>query len=105
MGFHLIGRTQHTKKPGEEDKPDYYQEVTESELELIRALCGEVSRGVKVGSRVRIISGPLVGLQGAVVKLNTHHRCALVRLSMFGRSLDIWLSFELLMEDAAGAAE
>ena len=107
MGFHLIGRTQSDgrEKMGKDYEPDSFTEVSESELELIRALCGEVSRGVKVGSRVRIISGPLVGLQGAVVKLNTHHRCALVRLSMFGRSLDIWLSFELLMEEAAGAAE
>ena len=107
MGFHLIGRTQSDgrDKIGADYEADRFTTVSPSELELIRIMCGEVSRGVKVGSRVRIISGPLVGLQGAVVKLNTHHRCALVRLSMFGRSLDIWLSFELLMEEAAGAAE
>ena len=103
MGFHLIGRTQSDgrDKIGADYEADRFTEVSQEELLLIRALCGEVSRGVKVGSRVRIISGPLVGLQGSVVKLNTHHRCALVRLEMFGRHLDIWLSFELLMEEAS----
>ena len=103
LSFHLIGRTQSAgrDKIGDDYEPDEFIPVTDAELNLIRSLCGEISKGVKEGSRVRIISGPLVGLQGAVVKLNPHHRCALVRLEMFGRNLDIWLSFEIIAEDHA----
>ena len=102
-GFHLIGRTQSAGRDmeGDDYEPDEFIPVTDAELNLIRSLCGEISKGVKEGSRVRIISGPLVGLQGNVQKLNPHHRCALVRLEMFGRSLDVWLSFEIIVEDHA----
>ena len=102
LNFFLIGRTQSTGRDmeGDDYEADTFTQVTDAELNLIRSLCGEISKGVKEGSRVRIISGPLVGLQGNVQKLNTHHRCALVRLEMFGRSLDVWLSFEIIVEES-----
>ena len=101
LSFHLIGRTQSAGRDmeGDDYEPDTFTQVTDAEFNLIRSLCGEISKGVKEGSRVRIISGPLVGLQGNVQKLNPHHRCALVRLEMFGRNLDVWLSFEIIVEE------
>ena len=103
LSFHLIGRAKSTRRDmeGDDYEPDTFTQVTDAEFNLIRSLCGEISKGVKEGSRVRIISGPLVGLQENVQKLNPHHRCALVRLEMFGRNLDVWLSFEIIVEDHA----
>ena len=102
LSFHLIGRAKSTRRDmeGDDYELDEFIPVTDAELNLIRSICGEISKGVKEGSRVRIVSGPLVGLQGNVQKLNTHHRCALVRLEMFGRSLDVWLSFEIIVEES-----
>ncbi|MCD7764295.1 MAG: KOW motif-containing protein [Lachnospiraceae bacterium] len=60
----------------------------------------EISKGVFEGSRVKVISGPLVGKEGLIKKIDYHKRKAILEVEMFGRKQQIRLGLEVQMEKA-----
>lgn len=61
---------------------------------------GHVARLSKVevveGSRIRILSGALLNCEGMITKVHLHKRVAEVRMQFMGRTVDLYLGFELL---------
>ncbi|MCD7717369.1 MAG: antiterminator LoaP [Lachnospiraceae bacterium] len=60
----------------------------------------EISKGVFEGSRVKVISGPLVGKEGLIKKIDYHKRKAILEVEMFGRKQQIRFGLEVQMEKA-----
>ena len=61
---------------------------------------GHIARLSKVevveGNRVRILSGALLNCEGMITKVHLHKRVAEVRTQFMGRTVDLYLGFELL---------
>ncbi|MBR2555283.1 MAG: hypothetical protein IKE94_10515 [Aeriscardovia sp.] len=78
-----------------------YLSVKEEELTWIRKLCGDdltvaLSKGVKENGKIRFTSGPLVGMEGLVRKVDRHRRIVTLEIEMFGRVQHINLGAEIL---------
>ena len=56
----------------------------------------EVSMAHKEGDRVVIDSGPLVGKEAIIKKINAHKRTAVISTEMFGRKLELSVGIEVL---------
>ncbi len=68
---------------------------------LLYKLCGEehvldVSTGYYEGDSVRIIKGPLMGLEGRIVKINRHKRIAVLSVELMQRSMEITVGLEVV---------
>lgn len=75
--------------------------VKPDELERLDHLCGsdhvlDVTIGVKEGTKVRFISGPLVGLEAYVKKVSIRKRHAEVELPMLGQMRRIYVPLEVI---------
>ncbi|MBQ8953633.1 MAG: hypothetical protein IJ048_05920 [Clostridia bacterium] len=59
---------------------------------------GEIglSKARRVGDRIQIQQGPLKDLEGCIVKVDKRGRSGQVKLDVNGRTLTVWLGFELL---------
>ena len=55
-----------------------------------------VSKACKEGEWVRIISGPLLSLQGQILHFDKHHRSAQVAISFCNRVIKTWFQYELI---------
>ena len=87
--FNLVG-----KKAG----PDALRVVRADELSMIKKLSGEdVSKGIMENKRIRFISGPFVGLEPLVRKIDRHHSKIMFQTEMFGRQMDIWVGVEIVV--------
>ena len=68
---------------------------------------GHVARLSKVevveGGRIRILSGALLNCEGMITKVHLHRRVAEVRTQFMGRTVDLYLGFELLGRPAEKA--
>ena len=75
--------------------------VTDEERAWIQHMCNEegwnagVSKGVKEGGKVTFTSGPLVGMEGFISKLNRHKRQAELHMEFFGAMRKITLACEI----------
>ncbi len=56
----------------------------------------EMSIGVIENDKVRITSGPLVGMEGAIKKINRHKRIAWLSIEMFGSITDCQVGLEII---------
>lgn len=56
----------------------------------------EVSRAMRVGGRVEIVDGPLIGLKSTIRSIDAHKRLAEVEMDIVGRPKKLWLSFDYL---------
>ena len=54
------------------------------------------SIGMIEGEKIRILSGPLMGLEGAIKHINRHKRMATIELNMFGRTSRINIGLEII---------
>ncbi len=60
----------------------------------------DVSQVVKVGSKIAFVSGPLVGMEGQVLKVNRGRRLVQIDLGDEGNLFHtIWCSIEFVQED------
>ena len=78
-----------------------YLSVKEEELTWIRKLCGDdftatLSKGIKEKGKIRFTSGPLVGMEGLVRKVDRHRRIVTLEIEMFSRVQHINLGAEIL---------
>lgn len=51
---------------------------------------------VAEGNRIRILSGALLNCEGMITKVHLHKRVAEVRVQFMGRTVNLYLGFELL---------
>lgn len=75
--------------------------LTPQEIEFILRFCGEddiaeISEGIIKDDQVHILSGPLMGLEGAIRKIDRHKRKAWLELEMFGRQQQIEVGLEII---------
>ena len=86
---------------------EYFTPLSTEDVRMIKKLQGsfeksgnlevEISRiAVEEGKRIRILSGPLVNLEGQVKKVNLHKRVAEVEMEFMGRQTMIYLGIEIV---------
>ena len=54
------------------------------------------SIGMIEGDKITILSGPLIGMDGSIKKINRHKRTATIELNMFGRTSRINIGLEII---------
>lgn len=74
--------------------------VTEDEMILIDKLTGnnhimEISEGIIEGSVIKVLSGPLRGLEGLLTKIDRHKCRGWIETDMFGRKQLIQVGLEI----------
>ncbi|MCQ2483596.1 MAG: antiterminator LoaP, partial [Clostridia bacterium] len=77
--------------------------VTEEDLYLINKLSDksgvmEISRGYIIGDKIQIVEGPLIGLEGLIVKIDRHKRRAILETHLFGRTQSIEVGLEIVQK-------
>ena len=78
--------------------------VSEEEKAFLRRLGGsenlvDISVGYKEGDRIKILSGPMVGLEGGIIHVDRHKRLVTINVSLFGRSVRTTLGLELTFKE------
>ena len=68
---------------------------------LLYKLCGkehvlDVSTGYREGDRVRVIRGPLMGMEANIKKVNRHKRIAVIEIEMFNRTMELVVGLEVI---------
>ena len=54
----------------------------------------EMSSGIIENDRVRILSGPLMGMEGNIRRIDRHKRIAYLEIEMFGRTVEMKVGLE-----------
>ena len=80
--------------------------LTEAEVELMKRLGGDdhitdVSVGVIVGDKVSVTEGPLIGLEGAIKKIDRHKRQCKVEVDLFGQKTLLTVGLEIISKKDA----
>ena len=75
--------------------------LSQEEVDLLLKLGKEeqlvaMSTGIIENDQVRILTGPLQGMEGYIRKINRHKRKAWVSIEMFGRSVDMEVGLEII---------
>lgn len=78
--------------------------MTKEDIAIIEALSGEerlvkCSEGYIVGSKVTITSGPLMGMEAMIRKIDRHKRMAWMEIEIFGRKTDIQAGLEIIRKE------
>lgn len=94
----VIGMTK-LLKTGEEITPLSQQEIAllqklgKEDLEI------EMSTGIIEGDRVQILTGPLLGMEGMIKKIDRHKRMAYLEVKMFGRTVEMKVGLEIIKKE------
>lgn len=56
----------------------------------------EMSTGIIEGDQVHILSGPLMGMEGLIRKIDRHKRTAWLETEMFGRTVEMKVGLEII---------
>jgi transcription antitermination factor NusG len=72
-----------------------------NDLDFIKWLNGhngviEISKAVEIGTKIKILEGPLKELEGNIVKINKRQKCVCVKIEGEGIKNTIWLSYEFV---------
>ena len=86
-------------KTGEEITP-----LSPQEIALLQKLGKEdqeieMSTGMIEGDRVQILTGPLLGMEGMIKKIDRHKRMAYLDVEMFGRTLAMRVGLEIIKKE------
>ena len=78
--------------------------VSDEEKAFINRIAGrdnivDISVGYKEGDKIKIVSGPMLGLEGNIVHVDRHKRLVTVNMSLFGRSVKTTLGLELTYKE------
>ena len=81
--------------------PEGVLKLYEEEERLIRKLCGkthilDVSRGYIEGERVKVISGPLMGMDALICSVNRKKKRAVIRVEMFHKTVEVTVGLEVI---------
>ena len=94
----------YTKLLGRERGSENYLPLSEEESRVIDILCGEEDNRVveisdivvEEGDKIRVVAGPLMGLEGSIIKKNFHKRQVRVRISFAGRGIETDVGINLI---------
>lgn len=80
---------------------EIFTPVTEEEETFLRKLLGsgesvDVSLGMIEDQKVRVMQGPLQGLEGMIRRIDRHKRKAYLQLRMFERTMEITVGLEVI---------
>jgi transcriptional antiterminator NusG len=82
-------------KADEEIAPIYpHEEAVLKRLVDKKEIVG-MSTGIIENDKVRILEGPLVGLEGIVKKINRHKRTAVLKMELFDRVMQVEVGLEI----------
>lgn len=75
--------------------------LTKEEVEFLWSFGGDkqivsVSEGIIENTKVIVTSGPLIGKEGCIKKINRHKRKAFLEVNMFGRVQKIQVGLEII---------
>lgn len=59
----------------------------------------EMSSGIIENDRVRILSGPLMGMEGNIRRIDRHKRIAYLEIEMFGRTVEMKVGLEIIRKE------
>ena len=59
----------------------------------------EMSSGIIENDRVRILSGPLMGMEGNIRRIDRHKRIAYLEIEMFGRTVEMKVRLEIIRKE------
>ena len=76
------------------------KKLRNNDFEFVKWLKGhngriKTSKAVEIGTKIKILEGPLKKLEGKIVKINNGQKCAGVKIDGEGIKNIIWLSYEL----------
>jgi transcriptional antiterminator NusG len=74
--------------------------IREREISVLKTLCGESvciknSVGIIIGDTIRINSGPLVGMESIIKKIDRHGRSAIIELNFLGALRNVTVPLEI----------
>ena len=58
----------------------------------------KISKVIQIGTKIKIIDGPLKEYEGNIIKVNKRQKCVAVRINTEGIINTIWLSYEYIKE-------
>lgn len=75
--------------------------LSEDEVRLMQHIMNseyvvELSRGILVGDRLVIESGPMMGMEGMVKRIDRHKRTATLEMELFGRLVEATMGMEVV---------
>jgi transcriptional antiterminator NusG len=56
----------------------------------------DISKGYKEGDFVRVTSGPLIGNESRILRLNRNRQNAVLELNLFGSTVEVSVGLELV---------
>lgn len=59
----------------------------------------EMSSGIIENDRVRILSDPLMGMEGNIRRIDRHKRIAYLEIEMFGRTVEMKVGLEIIRKE------
>ena len=59
----------------------------------------EMSSGIIENDRVQILSGPLMGMEGNIRRIDRHKRTAYLEIEMFGRTVEMKVGLEIIRKE------
>ena len=59
----------------------------------------EMSSGIIENDRVQILSGPLMGMEGNIRRIDRHKRIAYLEIEMFGRTVEMKVGLEIIRKE------
>ncbi len=94
----LRGIPEFAKVLGDEDGaiPLYEEEVEFLQKHINEKKVFEMSVGEIVGEKLVILEGPMMGLEGKVVYVDRHKRCAVLEVEFFGRVVKMKVGLEIV---------
>lgn len=77
--------------------------LSEEEINFLQNFGGEdqvveMSEGIITGAQVQVLSGPLMGKEGLIRKIDRHKRKAYLEVEMFGRVQKVQVGLEITMK-------
>ena len=81
--------------------PDNERALRGKDLEFINWLRKnngiiKISKVIEIGTKIKVMEGPLKDLDGKIVKINKRQKCAGIKLEGEGIDRIIWLSYEYI---------
>ena len=75
--------------------------IYKEEEDFLLSLMGEkeevdMSCGIIVGDEIRVISGPLMGQEAKIKKIDRHKRKALIETELLGRGVEVMVGLEVI---------
>lgn len=62
----------------------------------------DISTGYKEGDKIKVVSGPMMGLEGDIIHVDRHKRLVTINVSLFGRNVKTTLGLELTFKQPEG---